>query len=1259
MKRAAAEEDIYYLFRIMLGRKPSPASYVQTNKGVPLSELIRRMAASDEFAEKVLKPLQAARQIADRPLRDEELRWLKAVAQLPERYATIIAQTPTQFRAALTLALRAFDGAGGRSAERRRAISEALSPLGIAKPDPAEKRQAPNNSSDPSVNAEDWRFLWALFGGHTQDEGASAPGRNARLSNLAQAILAQDLLCNRLVPALYGQTDLPGWTEIAEIDRRASIARICGAQDHLGDTCRLQIAWTALLYADKQRRLTQLLESLRLQDADCADAVDTLTKAAEVHWKTRTDLSQGKLPEALFRAQLAFSQGETYAAPLLRDVENAVTVAMEWPERLVLQHMVDRLANAGAEPVFNETALIEISPDEARNLGPGKPGARYLLRLTEHRLSDGVRALLGSALDRCPVLLVRLADPAQDMPSALLSFQPDPVGVVVRSASEVPDALSRLEAGALKAEFSIPALAAEPRKKPRADQAIVLSLGRLGHLPARTVALKPDQTISQALDAVSGPDDLPVLISHPDMPLTEAQLSVSLAHYERFGRPPILSLAGIEASLWHREIEVSALTGDTAQIASLAWLPMAVMSLKAARSLRLAPADALTSLIGVQGLMEAADAPGQVAFAASPELEMAAAAEKLLKPLLSDWTRGLKDHAPALAPNLPSCAALRRQALRGPAAQRLVSGQALDQAQAALAAVERLASGRLEQTEAQQIASPRTTDLLLSLGLHVPLGAALSKLIAAQEVGVFADELSLRWALKTATLAGLEASLASALTRAAPAIIEAYPDLLRPLFELAASTLPADRIAILLTQCIARSSASDTARFCHRVAEISRLYLDSPGARLVYAALGQISHSQSVQAAFAVALGRDGSGAEMDLPVAEALRLAISRRDISAFAAATRAFFETEDSLIDYLDPLRAFARELAEMDIPETALPYHRCADDREVALMALIFGARERLEELHAGGSSEIDAETSAMIAAALGDRNGFLKFLCGIGSSNCRLAAPDCADERWAFEAFANAPLLGIEPVPGRVSVVMSSLETETPLLEAAIGSILAQSHTDLELLLIDDGSNGAAREALLAQSTKDPRIRTYCMPKNLGPYLCRNFALSIATGAFLAIQDADDIAHPDRLALQMQAMRQDPRRQLVTSHHIRIDPRGWPQLEHRFRLLGDGTMTSLFRREALDKLGPFLPVRSRGDVEMRERIRKWYGSEAIHRIDFPLVACHASPQTLSQRTVAAKGNFLQLFRKGIDAIRPHPDLIGSEAPVGISIPAPLEA
>lgn len=84
--------------------------------------------------------------------------------------------------------------------------------------------------------------------------------------------------------------------------------------------------------------------------------------------------------------------------------------------------------------------------------------------------------------------------------------------------------------------------------------------------------------------------------------------------------------------------------------------------------------------------------------------------------------------------------------------------------------------------------------------------------------------------------------------------------------------------------------------------------------------------------------------------------------------------------------------------------------------------------------------------------------------------------------------------------------------------AIRSILAQTFTDFELLLIDDGSTDDS--VTIMRSFTDPRVRLICNERNLGIPRTRNEGLTLAHGEYLAMLDSDDYAHPTRLARQVE-------------------------------------------------------------------------------------------------------------------------------------------
>lgn len=100
--------------------------------------------------------------------------------------------------------------------------------------------------------------------------------------------------------------------------------------------------------------------------------------------------------------------------------------------------------------------------------------------------------------------------------------------------------------------------------------------------------------------------------------------------------------------------------------------------------------------------------------------------------------------------------------------------------------------------------------------------------------------------------------------------------------------------------------------------------------------------------------------------------------------------------------------------------------------------------------------------------------------------------------------------------KVTVAMP-VYNDAAYLNEAVDSVLAQTFTDFELLIIDDGSTDDS-PSLLAEYT-DPRIRRLTFTENKGRPVARNAALDHAQGEYLAWMDADDIALPQRLEKQV--------------------------------------------------------------------------------------------------------------------------------------------
>ena len=107
----------------------------------------------------------------------------------------------------------------------------------------------------------------------------------------------------------------------------------------------------------------------------------------------------------------------------------------------------------------------------------------------------------------------------------------------------------------------------------------------------------------------------------------------------------------------------------------------------------------------------------------------------------------------------------------------------------------------------------------------------------------------------------------------------------------------------------------------------------------------------------------------------------------------------------------------------------------------------------------------------------------------------------------------PLNGQASARPRVSVIMANYQAGDKIVPA-LESVLAQTMPDLEVIVSDDASQDDSIALVRARMAADPRIRLIENPANRGPAHCRNQALAVALGEWVAIVDSDDIIHPER-------------------------------------------------------------------------------------------------------------------------------------------------
>ncbi|BAY27381.1 putative glycosyl transferase [Calothrix sp. NIES-2100] len=122
--------------------------------------------------------------------------------------------------------------------------------------------------------------------------------------------------------------------------------------------------------------------------------------------------------------------------------------------------------------------------------------------------------------------------------------------------------------------------------------------------------------------------------------------------------------------------------------------------------------------------------------------------------------------------------------------------------------------------------------------------------------------------------------------------------------------------------------------------------------------------------------------------------------------------------------------------------------------------------------------------------------------------------------------------------KISVVIPVYNGEKTI-QVTIKSVLKQTYTDLELIVINDGSTDSTLEII--SKINDSRLKIFSF-ENAGGNVSRNRGLKYAVGDFVSFLDADDIWTPDKLESQLQTLQQNPDCKVAYSWTDYIDAHG---------------------------------------------------------------------------------------------------------------------
>lgn len=185
---------------------------------------------------------------------------------------------------------------------------------------------------------------------------------------------------------------------------------------------------------------------------------------------------------------------------------------------------------------------------------------------------------------------------------------------------------------------------------------------------------------------------------------------------------------------------------------------------------------------------------------------------------------------------------------------------------------------------------------------------------------------------------------------------------------------------------------------------------------------------------------------------------------------------------------------------------------------------------------------------------------------------------------------------------ISIIMPCYNAQKYIHES-IKSVLNQSFSDFEFIIVNDGSIDYTKE--IALSYNDKRIIYHERKINSGNYFARNLGLSISNGKYICMIDADDVCSINRLEKQFDIMQRKKWIDCLGSQSEVIDELGdtigsigrpLTSESIKISLLKNNCMTQstlMFRKSSLDKYGLFYDEKYRysGDYDLMVKLSRW--------------------------------------------------------------------
>lgn len=203
-----------------------------------------------------------------------------------------------------------------------------------------------------------------------------------------------------------------------------------------------------------------------------------------------------------------------------------------------------------------------------------------------------------------------------------------------------------------------------------------------------------------------------------------------------------------------------------------------------------------------------------------------------------------------------------------------------------------------------------------------------------------------------------------------------------------------------------------------------------------------------------------------------------------------------------------------------------------------------------------------------------------------------------------------------VEGPLVTVFVPTYNRGALIGTALKSLVQQTWKNLEIIVIDDGSDDEHLETLKKVCAEYPEVKVIYQGTNKGAYEARNTALKVAQGEFVTVHDDDDWSHPEKIQVQVGHLMSTPDALGNIIYHARATE------ELAFTRINNNPVFNqpyfgslMYRASVFSDFGDFDPINRSADAEFRDRVVAATGKPIPAVLNVPLAFIRAHSNSLT--------------------------------------------